>query len=265
MKRDVPLSIYFSDNDPTKHGRILQGRDIIPPAELNPRHDLVVITSISAGYDISEQLEQLNFTRDINYFEVMQHLDYTYPPSVIDFYLKYIKDFFGLDILHIGPGGDLGVELLLDSLGAKTVTAIEYNSFNLKYPDVSDIHWYYRKIAQLVSDRGGEDLFSGKALIEKGSELHINQDKIKLIFPCSITDTPFPSNSFDLVLHHAVFEHVQNPDKGYNEIFRILKTGGKTIGLVDPQDHRVFSSFAEYHPLKFLEYHRNTWHQIAKK
>ena len=75
---------------------------------------------------------------------------------------------------------------------------------------------------------------------------------------------PFSDESFDVVLHHAVFEHVPDPEKGYREIFRVLRRGGSTIGLVDPQDHRNFSSFEEYHPLKFLEYSRPEWYEIAR-
>ena len=53
-------------------------------------------------------------------------------------------------------------------------------------------------------------------------------------------------------------------DRSYKEIFRVLRPSGKTVGLVDPQDHRRFSSFKGYHPLKFLEYSREKWYEIAK-
>jgi ubiquinone/menaquinone biosynthesis C-methylase UbiE len=94
--------------------------------------------------------------------------------------------------------------------------------------------------------------------------MRIDPNKIRLLFPCSVTALPFADQSFDMVLHHAVFEHVPKPETAYKEIFRVLRPSGRTVGLVDPQDHRVFSSFREYHSLKFLEYSREQWYKIAE-
>jgi SAM-dependent methyltransferase len=41
----------------------------------------------------------------------------------------------------------------------------------------------------------------------------------------------FPDNYFDLVVHNQVFEHVENLDQAANEIQRILKPGGRMIGI----------------------------------
>ena len=40
------------------------------------------------------------------------------------------------------------------------------------------------------------------------------------------TKLPFPSGSFDLVLSHAVIEHVAAPDEYLHEARRVLKPGG---------------------------------------
>jgi SAM-dependent methyltransferase len=43
---------------------------------------------------------------------------------------------------------------------------------------------------------------------------------------------PFPTNTFDLVLSHEVLEHVQNDQMAVNEIFRVLKPGGRLVLFV---------------------------------
>lgn len=263
--RCIPLPILFADNDHTKQGLRLKGKPILSPMELNPLKDLIVITTISAGDRVSGQLEKLGFSRDINYFEVMHHLDYRYPFMVIDFYRGYVDDFTGLDVLHVGPGGHLGVECLLHMLGAQSVFSVEYHSFALSYPDVTSAADYYHHLSVESAERGMGDLFEGGVIKQETNGTWVDPEKIHLLFPCSVTALPFLDHSFDLVLHHAVFEHVPEPEKGYQEIFRVLRPGGRTVGLVDPQDHRVFSSFEEYHALKFLECSREQWYNIAEQ
>lgn len=262
---DVASPIAFADNDPTKQGLCLKGKTIIEPQMLDFGKDIVAITTISAGFSVSNQLEGLGFERNINYFEVMRSLIYEQPLNVIDFYLTYARSFAGLDVLHIGPGGNLGVELLLKLLGARLVSSVEYDSFGILYPDVTDAKEFYYDLAQKAVKRGHGDLWKTGLLKSYGSRLLIEKSRIHLVHPCLVEALPFVDECFDLILHHAVFEHVADPKKGYEEIFRTLKPGGMTVGLVGPQDHRSFSSFKEYHPLKFLEYSRQEWYAISKQ
>ncbi len=43
---------------------------------------------------------------------------------------------------------------------------------------------------------------------------------------CDISDLPFLDNSIDVVFNSAVLEHVPNPQKVVNEIYRVLKPSG---------------------------------------
>lgn len=59
--------------------------------------------------------------------------------------------------------------------------------------------------------------------------LDINPD-YKPDIVCDLTDMAvFQDNSVDLFVVLEVLEHVQNPQKAVNEIFRVLKPGGKVI------------------------------------
>ena len=153
-QRDISLPIVFTDNDSTKHGRSLRGKVIIPPEDLRPDSDLVVITTISAGEQVSKQLKMYGFERDMNYFEVMHNQNREYPFHVIDGFEQYVSDFSYMDILHVGPGGNLGVELLLGSIGARSVYSAERNSFRLSYPDVTKHARFYKDMTciSILSD-----------------------------------------------------------------------------------------------------------------
>ncbi len=261
----VSLPVVFTDNDPTKHGMALQNRPIILPQELNKSLDIVVITTLSAGDQIAKQLETLGFDRNVNYFEVMRKFDPVNAFAEIDLYNKYVDSFEGCTILHIGPGGNLGAEILLNAQGAKFVTSVEYNSFRLSYPDVTPAIKYYKQLAEKMKQTLERDPFKEEIIINESGRNFMNADKISLLYPCSVTSLPIQDETFDVALHQAVFEHVSNPQKGYEEIFRVLKPGGVTVGLVDPQDHRTFSSSKDYYPLKFLEYSRENWYKISSK
>jgi len=41
--------------------------------------------------------------------------------------------------------------------------------------------------------------------------------------------TTFPSESFDLIVTSDIFEHVRKPDRGFQEIYRVLRPGGAHV------------------------------------
>jgi ubiquinone/menaquinone biosynthesis C-methylase UbiE len=49
----------------------------------------------------------------------------------------------------------------------------------------------------------------------------------------SVYELPFADNSFDLVLSHALFEHLANPVRAIQELLRVLRPGG-IAGLCSP-------------------------------
>ena len=45
----------------------------------------------------------------------------------------------------------------------------------------------------------------------------------------NLESLPFPANSFDLVVSHSVFEHLERPERVFSEIRRVLRPEGRLI------------------------------------
>lgn len=70
---------------------------------------------------------------------------------------------------------------------------------------------------------------------------------------------PLPDNSIDLIVCHTVLEHVRDPEKVLQEMYRVLRPGGMVhlelpnyIWPVEPHLHTVFIPFAGKGVMKFL-------------
>ncbi|MDA2935714.1 class I SAM-dependent methyltransferase [Patescibacteria group bacterium AH-259-L05] len=71
-------------------------------------------------------------------------------------------------------------------------------------------------------------------------------DYSKLDYVYDLENTPFSDNKFDSVICTQVLEHVKEPKKVLNEIFRILKPGG-TIYISAPQGWGVHQAPHDYY------------------
>lgn len=72
-----------------------------------------------------------------------------------------------------------------------------------------------------------KDLFKGKEYICLDKEPNYKPDIVG-----DIHDLPFPDQRFAAVHCNAVLEHVENPHKAVDEMFRVLKPGGKILVYV---------------------------------
>ncbi len=70
-------------------------------------------------------------------------------------------------------------------------------------------------------------------------------------FLCSLEDIPKPNNSYDVVVNTQVLQHVEEPQKVINELYRILKPGGKLF-LTAPQGWGIHA--APYHFFNFTNF-----------
>lgn len=66
-----------------------------------------------------------------------------------------------------------------------------------------------------------------------------------LDFVCSLDNIPRDSGTYDAVLCTEVLEHIEYPQKVVNEIYRILKNGGR-IFLTTPQSWRIHQAPHNY-------------------
>lgn len=62
---------------------------------------------------------------------------------------------------------------------------------------------------------------------------------------------PFPDNMFDFVIGGEILEHLEEPDKFFKEIFRVLKQGGTMI-LSTPNIKKNKQYFSEEHVKEYL-------------
>lgn len=60
------------------------------------------------------------------------------------------------------------------------------------------------------------------------AKTRLKGEKVKIVYG-DITDLPFPSNNFDVVILSEVLEHIDDDLKALEEIRRVLKNGGKLI------------------------------------
>jgi len=98
------------------------------------------VTTISGRDAISIQLERMGYERNTHYLSVGR-----YPLSIdaswelIDtYYLSSQATFEGSTCLSIGPGGNLGLEVLLYCYGADVVFLIDKYRFGINYPDITN-------------------------------------------------------------------------------------------------------------------------------
>ena len=83
----------------------------------------------------------------------------------------------------------------------------------------------------------------------------VNQDltypgdtRTNLDIVSSLDEIPRPDQSFDGALCIAVLEHVENPDRVVNELFRVTKAGGfldRSVPFLQPE-HKIPTDFQRY-------------------
>jgi ubiquinone/menaquinone biosynthesis C-methylase UbiE len=126
--------------------------------------------------------------------------------------------------------------------------------------DEDEPYRFERKVANLVNiypprlDQLLNEMPPDGVMLDCGSGNRRHADERYLGFEyekCELADVfgdghllPFKSNSFDLVLSQAVMEHVYDPFKAADEIYRVTKPGGKVY---------VESAFMQ--PLHAVPYH----------
>ena len=173
-------------------------------------------------------------------------------------------------VLHVGPGGFLGLECCLRSLGYGVVS-MDAHGFGIRYPDVTGREAQYRgdfarmlrSLPPKADTEGAERCFA--ALFEaEGGGTRLDSEEIPYSYPHRFSAIPLGDASVDAVLSFAVLEHVRNPEKAVREIFRVLRPGGVAFQKIVTRDHRSFGRTAGYHPFSYLFHSDEEWEAINR-
>lgn len=176
----------------------------------------------------------------------------------------YIKDKV---IVEVGPGSNLGLSLILIASGASKVHNIDkYNSLSQNLSQLykelvekirRNPNWLF--VEESVDSETVQKRLKG-VITFKDNEAVLNSEKVIYNCPCDAANLPFGDATIDLVLSHAVLEHVTNLPKVISEMARVLKPRGYVSCHIDLRDHRDFNT-----PLDFLRYPPALWNIINYK
>jgi len=102
----------------------------------------------------------------------------------------------------------------------------------------------------------GVDILFDSAKKSKGAVNPIVADALAL---------PFPDNIFDFAISTDVFEHLDDPQKAVQEVYRILKPGGRAfLVIADPSEGR-FSNVTNHRPRSGKKSDVEWWENLFKE
>lgn len=204
-------NLYFStsdDSDPRVNGRVyaIAGAGIAVSGSAETTADAA---KVAAGYEL----------------------------SVAEAYLELLRergiDPAGLEILEIGPGDNLGAQLLLACAGARVTVA---DRFMTKWrPEHADV---YRVLAQC---REGDTALIHRVLDQCGFE-----NVIRMVAEPAEAMPSIADGSIGVVLSNAVLEHVMDLSRVAAELKRISAPGAWHFHQVDFRDHHCLTRPLEH-------------------
>lgn len=152
-------------------------------------------------------------------------------------------------VLEIGPGTNFGAVLILACLGAEvSVTDRFLTPWDPVYHPK-----YYALLRDFVAEHWtGIDLSPLDKIISKGRYC---RESISLYNLPVEKLSALPEQSMDLIVSHAVLEHLYDTRLALSQLGRLTKSGGLGIHVVDFRDHRDFSCPLEYLILSNKEFY----------
>jgi SAM-dependent methyltransferase len=143
----------------------------------------------------------------------------------------------GARVLEVGPGS-CGAAVLLACNGAR-VTVID--RYLARWQDAFH-RPFFTALLQSLAGRPGLDSRPIARL------LYANDFVDDVVRRCaeSAEACALPDASFDLVLSHAVLEHIEHVPTATANLCRVTRPGGYNIHLIDFADHRDYSRPLEY-------------------
>lgn len=264
----APAIVAIVDNDPSLHGKTLHGFPIMGPGALaSLNFSRIVVTTVSGREAVAVQLDRLGYRQGADYVLIGRY-PRAYAASLDTILALDARAGFlhpGARILHVGPGGFLGLECCLYALGYAPVSMDAYG-FGVDYPDVTKRAGEYRAVWEFLSAHpaardGGPTVrrrFESLFLRRDGRVL-LDTAKLDYRFPHRLSAIPAPEGAFDVTISLAVLEHVHSPERSLAELHRVVKPGGYGVHRIITRDHRSFGEVAGYHPLSYCRYSQAEW------
>jgi SAM-dependent methyltransferase len=261
----------IADNDASMHGKSLLGVPIIPPQAISDiPHNAILVTTISGKDAVARQLEAMELVNGTHFHCIGQYPSAAQANLNTTLFFNSIAAFLrpGRSVLHVGPGGFLGLECALHAMGVRP-TSLDAYSFGADYPRVTHRIGEYQALRDHLATletpvaTGAYERFAS-AFRRDGDEVTLDSNTIPYLFPYRFSALPLEDESVDTVLSFAVLEHVRRPAQTVSEIFRVLKKGGLAVQRILTRDHRSFSKVAGYHPLSYLEHSQEQWTELTR-
>jgi SAM-dependent methyltransferase len=153
----------------------------------------------------------------------------------------------GRAYLEIGPGRDLGLQLLMVDRGAIVTVADRFLS-----------QWdedYHPAFYQALLSRVG-----GSPSVERVLRQSRYEGVIGLVSAPAEDLRAIPNSTFDIVVSNAVLEHLYDLRAAVTEMHRVSKAGALHTHQVDFRDHRDFAR-----PLEYLLLSRRKFARLAAR
>lgn len=267
------------DNDPTLHGRSFQGLPVSGPESLEAlRPCRVIVTTVSGREAVSAQLRELGLERDRDFF-LVGRFPFGRSLDNLALLLRMLREHdlsARGELLQVGPGGFLGLECgvmaLLGGDGPSRCVAVDALNFSMRWPDVTEVAPLYAQARRMLLDLARQNGFSPEETSARWDALfhvaegrtRLDADRAELRFPHRFSALPAENDAFGLACSFAVLEHVRQPQKAVDELWRVLRPGGAAILTVITRDHRSFGAAPGYTPISYRAHTPEEWECINR-
>lgn len=220
-----------------------------PPRVSNRAHHLVGLGLMLANV-VRHRLQGYRTPRPLPARSAAEAL--RYDAAVVDNWRSHLARYLRSDYplggkraLEIGPGPDVGTGLLLLALGLQEYRAIDVNPLVKRGADA-----LHDELADLIATRVGIDPADLRSELQA---LHARTPRrLHYVTTRGLDLSGFESQSIDLVLSHAVFEHLSDVFETCRQLHRVCRPGAVFVAEVDLQTHTRWIREAD--PLNLYRY-----------
>jgi SAM-dependent methyltransferase len=153
----------------------------------------------------------------------------------------------GRTVLEVGPGIHFGCVFVLAAYGARPLVA---DRFLVPWDPRYHRAFYSALADELARQDPKADIRPIRAVVAAGGY----PDAVIGRFETALEEIPLASESADLVLSHAVIEHLYDLKRSFAQLRRVTRSGGHGLHQIDHRDHRDFSRPLEYLLLSDVEF-----------